>query len=136
MIKGVSKVKEIVVAVPNKVGTLATLTQALAKKSIDVWALTASTNLDQATIQLVTSNNTKALKVIAELGWSAHEREIVQVQLVNKVGAAETVSLTLASADINIESIYGSTLNVKAPAVFIVPSDVSRAVKVLKSASA
>ena len=136
MIKGVSRAKEIVVEVPNKVGKLATLTRALAEKAIDVWALTASTNLDQATIQLVTSHNTKALKVIAELGWNAREREIVQVELVNKVGAAQAVSLTLASADVNIESIYGSALNVKAPAVFIVPSDVSKAVKVLKSASA
>ena len=136
MIKGVTKVKEIVVEVPNKVGTLASLTQALAEKSIDVWALTVSTNLDHATIQIVTCSNAKALKVIAQLGWSAREREIVQVELLNKVGAANTVSLTLASADVNIESIYGSALNVKAPAVFIVPSDVSKAVKVLKSACA
>lgn len=136
MIKEVTKVKEIVIEVPNKVGTLGTLTEALGEKSIEVWALTAATTGNQATIQLVTCSNAKALKVIAELGWKASERDVVQVQLVNKVEAVKTVSLALASADVNIESIYGSVLDVKAPAVFIVPSDVARAVKALKSASA
>jgi hypothetical protein len=134
MIKGVTSIKEVLVEVPNKVGVLAQLTEALSAKKVNILAITTATSGSQAWIQLVTENNALALKVVASLGWKASERAAVRVALTNKAGATEAVGATLASADINIESLYGSAWDEKAPSVVVVPSDVTGALKVLKAA--
>lgn len=96
-------------------------------------ALSASTSGDKAWIHIITSDNAKTLKIVSALGWGAVEKDVVRVSLENKAGAAHAMSLSLASADINIETVYGSSWDTKACALIVVPSDVERAVKVLES---
>ncbi len=135
VVKGVEALKEILVTTPNEVGILASLTEAITGKGINILALSVSTAADKAWIHIITSDNAKALKAVSTFGWAAVERAIVRVSLVNKPGAAHAMSLCLASADVNIESAYAARWDAKSCSLIVVPSNVTRAIEVLKTPS-
>ena len=61
-------VKQLALFVENKPGTLASVCQALAKKRINILAISISDAVDHAVVRMVVDNATKALHLVGEHG--------------------------------------------------------------------
>ena len=109
MIKDASLIKEVVVALENKVGALANISKILADKDINIAAVAGYSENGNAKIMLVTDDNLRAVEALQKGGYkTVKESEAVLVDLINKTGALKNLTAKLASEGVSIKYIYGS----------------------------
>jgi hypothetical protein len=126
------KVKELLVITPNKVGMLAEVTGAIADSGVNITAICAYGSGGKASFMIVTEDNQKAQNALKAKKYEVKEKEVVAVNLSNKVGAAKDMAKRLAQAGVNLDYCYGSTGN-GAEAMFIFSTkDITKALDVLK----
>ena len=104
-----SIIKELLVKTENKVGMMTEVAEAIAKSGANITALNAFGVDKQAIFRIMTTDNVKAIGGIKAKNFEASERDVVAVELENKVGAASDMAKKLEDASIDIAYIYGST---------------------------
>lgn len=122
--------KEIVVTWENKVGALMRVTAPIKEAGVSIRAVCAWGEGGKATFFLVTDNNDKAEQALKKVGCSTGQREVVLVELSNRIGALAEASQKLANAAIDIDHCYVSAHGGQALAVFAT-KDNAKAVKIL-----
>ena len=127
------KMTELTVQIENKPGTLASLSEALAKAKVNILAFVADEAGEHNRVRLATDKAAKAKEVLAALNLQVSESEVVGIVLKNKPGTLASAARKLASADININYSYsGAEEGSKRQLVVLGLSDVKRAIKALK----
>ena len=101
-------VKEIVVFLENKPGTLARVTEALSEQKINILGFTMLNSLDHGALRMVVNKPDAALRLLGDHGMLALEGEVLSVRLANKAGALSDLTATLAEKRINVDYAYGS----------------------------
>jgi hypothetical protein len=126
-----SKVKQISFSLPNNVGLLMEVTEALAKAKINIEAVCAYAweELD-AYFMVVTDDNAKAKKVISKMGAKVEMEDVVALEVPNKVGQLHEAARKIATSGIDIYYLYGSPAKGKMTLVFKTEND-KRALKAL-----
>jgi len=104
-----SKVKQLFFTLPNNVGLLMEITEALAKAKINVEAICAYAWEElEASFMIVTDNNTKAKNVLSKMGAKVELEEVLALEVPNKVGELHKATKKIAFAGIDIYYLYGS----------------------------
>ena len=104
-----SKVKQLFFSLPNNVGLLMEITEALAKAKINVEAICAYAWEElEASFMIVTDNNTKAKKVLSRMGAKVELEDVIALEVPNKVGELHKATKKIAFAGIDIYYLYGS----------------------------
>lgn len=125
--------KQLAIFLANKPGTLAQVCDVLAKKGINILALSVSDTVDHAVVRMVVSDSNAALHLLGDAGALVVENEVLAIELPNKPGALAKVARKLAKAKVNIEYAYAAVSpEQRSSLVIIRPSDVKKAMKVLK----
>ncbi len=127
----VGKIKEIRLSMPNRVGLLSEITEAVAKAKVNINAICAYVQENNAFFNLVTSSNAKAKKALAPLGYEITEKEVIQVELPNKPGELQKVAKKIADAGIDIDFMYATTAGGKATCILKTADD-QKAIKVVR----
>ncbi len=127
----VTKAKEFMVTVSNKVGSLACLLCDLADAGINMIAMSGSGKGREGSVRFVTDNAAKTARVLKKCGLKAKKGDAVLVELPNKPGAGAKATERLADAGINLASAYVSAVGDKALLVLEVkkPAAAIRALK-------
>lgn len=135
MLKGVNLTKGIVVTVANKIGVLADMSKILADHSINIEAVKGYADNGKAKIMLVTDDNLRTIDALKKSGYqSAVESEMIMLELENKPGALKNITAKLASEEIDIKFIYGTTCPSGCPArIILSTSDDGKALVALKA---
>ena len=102
------KAKQVAIAMKDRVGLLAEITDALAAAKVNVTAMCAYGMDDQAHFLMLTDSNAKAKKALSKLEGEVTEEEVVLVEMPDKPGELKKVADRLAAADINIWYVYGT----------------------------
>lgn len=116
-------IKELLVKTPDKVGMLAEVTAAISKSGVNISAINAFGVDGSAMFRIVTSDNSKAAKEVKSKGFEASERDVVKLELEDKVGSGALMANKLKTADIDIKYIYGSTCGCGGACVIIFNSN-------------
>jgi hypothetical protein len=126
-----SKVKQLFFSLPNNVGLLMEITEALAKAKINVEAICAYAweELD-ASFMMVTDDNTKAKKVLSKMGAKVELEDVIALEVPNKVGELNKATKKIAFAGIDIYYLYGSPAKGKMTLIFKTEND-KKALKAL-----
>ncbi len=103
------RVKELQFSTPNKVGVLGKVTNALKKARVNILHLWACGEGSRGTFGIVTNNNARAKKALKKLGYSSREKEILVVNLQNKVGALAKVANRLAKAGVSVTCVSATS---------------------------
>lgn len=110
MIKSAQLGKEILVTVMNKIGVLADICEILADHGINIEAVAGHAVNNDATLMVVTEDNLRALDALKKAGYKgAKENVVIILELENKAGALKNITEKLASENIDIRYIYGTT---------------------------
>jgi hypothetical protein len=104
-------VKELLAVTPNRVGMLAEVSGAMAENGVNITAICAYGMGGKAYFMMLTDNNRKAVKALKARRFKVSERDVVAVELANKVGMAERLANKLARAGVSLDRCYGSTGN-------------------------
>jgi hypothetical protein len=100
--------KELSIVLPNKPGTLAAITAALAKAKVNLLAVDASGGFEYNIVKLVPDNAAKAKAVLKRRGLDVGETNVLCVYAADKPGALAGIAGRLGRAKININYLYGT----------------------------
>lgn len=80
------KAKEISFTMPNKAGLLSEVSRAISGASVNITAICAYAMGDTAYFMLTTASNVKAKKTLEPWSVAIEERDVVEVELLNRPG--------------------------------------------------
>jgi hypothetical protein len=131
--------RQLAVFLDDRPGTLARVCDALARGDINISALAseggafAGSGKSQQLIRMVVSDTEKAMSILNEMNAVAVENEVLMVEGSCEPGTLARVAERLARAEINIESVYVSSISGADSCCIIVrPSNVENANRVLR----
>jgi len=125
------KSKEISFTKPNKAGLLSEITMAISGAGVNITAICAYAMGDNAYFMLTTSSNVKAKKALAPLNVALEERDVVEVELLNRPGELQKVAKRITNAGIDIEYMYATAGAGKTTTCVFKTADDAKAIKVI-----
>jgi len=97
---------QISVFLENKSGRLAELTNALAKASVNVRALSLAETIDYGVLRLIVDKPAEARKALSEAGFTVTETEVVAVEMPDRPGGLAGIVDLVTQSGLNIEYLY------------------------------
>lgn len=99
--------KQFEIRLNDEVGSLEKVTEALARREINIISISSEKLPDQkATVRLVTSDVDKTRDIMNEERLICKESEFIKISMKDKPGELLKVTKLLSGADINIEALY------------------------------
>ena len=99
-------IKQLTVFVPNRKGTMVTVTDILAKNDINIRALSIAETQEFGILRLIVNNEAKAEKVLSEEGYLIKVVDVVGVKIGDEPGKLTSALDVLDKVDINVEYLY------------------------------
>jgi len=97
---------QISVFLENKSGRLAELTNALAKASVNIRALSLAETIDYGVLRLIVDKPAAARKALSEAGFTVTETEVVAVEMPDRPGGLAGIVDLVTQRGLNIEYLY------------------------------
>lgn len=99
-------IKQLTVYVQNKKGSMAALTDVLAKNGVNIRALSIAETEDFGLLRIIVNDETAATKILEENGYLIKVIDVVGVKIGDKPGALTAALSVLDKADVNVEYLY------------------------------
>jgi len=130
--------KEVVIRMPNAIGTVNEIARIVADKGVNVLAVSAWVEGAQAVIRLVTDDTVRVLGALRAQKYDAREADVLVMEPSHKPGMLHRVTETLARAETDIHHLYatGSTSQARCLLVFATANNDRAMVLLNASASA
>lgn len=100
------RVEQIAVFLENKSGRLAEITSILAKKNVNIRALSVADTADFGILRLIVDDVEKAERALKDNSFTAVKTDVVAVEVADEVGGLAAVLKTLNALAINVEYMY------------------------------
>ena len=125
------KIKQLSFSLPNRIGLLSELSSFLTAAKINIEAICAYGMGDEGYFMIVTDNNSKAKKVISQMGAEVKVEDVLAAEVPNKVGQLREVAKKISDAGVDVHYVYGSPVKGKMTLIFKTADD-KRVLKALK----
>jgi hypothetical protein len=127
------QVEQISVFLENKAGRLSEVTGILSEAGVNIRALALADTSDFGVLRLIVDNNTKAVAVLKENGFTVGKTEVVAAEVADKPGGLHNILKILRAEGINVEYMYAYVRHTGQDAVMIFRFDnISGAIEVLR----
>jgi hypothetical protein len=100
--------KEIIVRMANEIGAFDRMMKIIADKGINILAVSAWVEGDQAVIHLVTDNDARVMDTMKTLKCEAREADVLVTKAPHKPGMLHRISERLAQGGIDIHHLYAT----------------------------
>lgn len=100
--------KEVIVRVPNAIGTLDEIAKTIANKGVNVLAVSASVEGAQAVIRLVTDDSVRVMDALKGHKYDARAGDVLVTEPSHKPGMLHRITEKLAQAEIDIHHLYAT----------------------------
>lgn len=125
------KGEEIFFVTENKVGKLEEITKIIKENNINIRAINAFGLGSEACFRLLTSDNTKTKDILKKFG-KIESKEVIIVDMPDKVGQLYEIALKLKEANIDISYMYGTAAIPGGSAIIVFScNDNNKAIEVL-----
>jgi len=124
------KLKQLSFTLPDRIGLLAEVTAFITAAKINIEAICAYGMGDEGYFMIITDNNTKAKKVIANMGAEVQTEDVIALEVPDKMGQLQQVAKKISDAGIDISYIYGSPVKQKMTLIIKTAND-KKALKAL-----
>ena len=125
------KAKEMSFTMPNKAGLLSEVSRAIAGAGVNITAICAYAMGNTAYFMLTTASNVKAKKALVPLSVAIEERDVVEVELLNKPGELQKIAKRIADAGIDIEYMYATVGKGKTATCVFKTADDQKTIKII-----
>ncbi len=128
-------IKQISIFVENKPGRLANITTMLAKRNIDIRALSIADTTDYGILRLIVSRPDEAVEIIREEGMTVSSTEVIGIVIPDEPGGFAKAINVLADRGVGVEYAYAFITPQEGKAYIIIRvADIDIASEVLSSA--
>ncbi len=127
--------REILLTLPNRPGTLAGVARILAEKRVNLAAISVDSTTGKGRVHLIAGDPDRATRLLSEAGYAVEVREMLAVRLEDRAGSFLQVLDALAKARVNIQSVVILVAREgNQPLVALSANDLAKARKVLERA--
>jgi hypothetical protein len=102
--------REVVLRMPNEIGTLNTVAKALADKAFDILAISAWVEGADVVIRLLTDDAARAMDTLKAQKHQVRQADVVVCELAHKPGMLRNVTEKLALGEIDIHHLYATSV--------------------------
>ncbi|MBO5889189.1 MAG: acetolactate synthase [Clostridia bacterium] len=99
-------IKQLTVFIQNSKGTMVSVTDILAKNSVNIRALSIAETKDFGILRLIVNDNETATKILEENGYLIKAIEVIGVKIGDEPGELTSALSVLDKANINVEYLY------------------------------
>ena len=100
--------KEVIVRMPNAIGTLNGIAKTIAEKGVNILAVSAWVEGAQAVIRLVTDDSVRVMDALRAHKYEAREGDVLVTEPSHKPGMLHRITDKLAQAEIDIHHLYAT----------------------------
>ena len=111
--------KEVVIRIPNAIGTLDVIARTLADKGINILAVSAWVEGAQAVIRLVTDESVRVMDALRSQKYDAREGDVLVTEPAHKPGMLHRITEKLAQAQIDIHHLYATATSSQAQCMVV-----------------
>lgn len=101
-------IKQNIVFVENRAGSLRKVTEILAKENIDIYGFACFDAPEFALFRMVSSDAEKAEEVLTESGYINRVTNVIAVDLKDEVGGLDEILNVVGESNISLDYIYTS----------------------------
>lgn len=101
--------REIVLRMPNAIGTLNTIAKILSDKAINILAVSAWVEGAQVTMRLLTDEPARASDALRAHDFAVREVDVVTMEVPHKPGMLRRITDQLVGDEIDIHHLYASS---------------------------
>ena len=123
--------KQISVFLENRPGMLAKACAALARRKVNIQAISVADTADSCVVRLLVDKTGVARQTLKKLGLTTTTASVVVKRLPDEVGSLAAAARKLSGGKINIEYAYGSAGTGGCPRVVFRVSDPQKADRIL-----
>ena len=128
-----AETKELLLITQNKVGKMEEISRLVKEHNIDLKAISAWAFDDEAFFRVVASDNEAAKRVLSAVG-RIEEKNIVVVEVPNKVGQLFQLASKLKNNNIDLNYVYGTASQSVDTAIIVFSCDHNaKAIKIINS---
>lgn len=129
------KLKQLSLIIPNEPGALAHTCEVLKKHKINITTLTLADTRDFGILRLITENWEETKKAMESEGLVVKVTDVIAISIPDQVGGLLSILTILNKAHINVEYMYGFSIQDGANSVQVFRlNDIERGVQALTEA--
>jgi hypothetical protein len=98
--------EEFEIYVENRPGSLARVSEVLAKNAVNIEALATEVTEDKGTLKIITGDANTTRSALKNAGLNFAVKEVLPIKVINRPGELAKLTRDLARERINIESLY------------------------------
>mgnify|MGYP001145672126 CR=1 FL=1 len=99
-------VKEIMLKLKNRPGTLSTVSELLGSNAVNIIAFYVNTEGDEGTLRFVANDPQKAITVLKSAGYEVKQNDVLACETPHHPGGLNAILKPLKNSNINVEYIY------------------------------
>ena len=129
--------KQLSVFIENREGRLDEVLAVIKSANVNIMSLSLADTSEYGLLRLIVSDPAKADAALKANGFSSMLTDVLVVRLDNKVGSLQSFLAALAKTDINLEYMYGLTIEKEGKASLVIKaSDFAKASAILLKSGA
>lgn len=129
--------KQLSVFIENREGRLDEVLAVIKAANVNILSLSLADTSEYGLLRLIVSDPAKADAALKDSGFSSMLTDVLVVRLLNKVGSLQAFLSDLAKTEINLEYMYGLTIEKEGKASLVIKaSDLKKASEILLKAGA
>ena len=123
--------KQFSVFMPNKPGALSRLTKLFAEKEINILGIASEVRDDSGLVRIAVGAGVEVSQLLSQAGFSSVETRLLSVDVDDRPGELLRVADALASAKVNITTVYGTSMVGQRSRILIAAEHTDKAIKIL-----
>ena len=125
-------VKQISIFMENRAGRLEEITSVLAKKNINIRAISLADTSDFGILRLIVNKPVEAVEILRKEGFTIRENEVIACIIEDRPGGLHSMLDLFAKSELSIEYMYGFFERQTDKAVMIIRvNEPDKAIKIL-----
>ncbi len=123
--------KQLSVFIENRKGRLGEVLNVLKRKDINILSLSLADTTEYGLLRLIVTNPELGKEELANSGFSAMLTEVLVIKLDHFAGSLQGLVKILSDNDVNLEYMYGLSIDGDSATVVLKTSDLTKAEKIL-----
>ena len=125
--------KQLSVFIENRQGRLGEVLNVLKANKVNILSLSLADTTEYGLLRLIVNNPELGKEKLAEEGFSTILTDVLVLKISHQAGSLQELLETLSKNDVNIEYMYGLSIDGEEASVVLKTSDIVKAEDVLKN---
>ena len=125
--------KQLSVFIENRKGRLGEVLAVLKENDVSILSLSLADTTEYGLLRIIVNNPEVGREKLAEDGFSTMLTDVLIIKINHKVGSLQELVTVLSENDINVEYMYGLSIDGEKASVVLKTSDAEKASKILVS---